>query len=207
MPRDATRTRARLLAEAERLFASRGVFQATSREITEAAEQRNTSALTYHFGSRSGALLEILERHGIPLDDERAQLVTEPLEGQSTRALVAALVVPYTRCVDTASGRNYVRIVAQLVGTFAAWRVEDGVNPPHLRRILATLEDRVDAAAAVRQERVVHLIMLMTQATGERARLIEEGAPPALDHAGFVANLTDTLVAIIETPIGPPLPR
>ena len=60
MPRDASETRERLLREAERLFASRGVHQATSREITEAAGQRNVSALTYHFGSRPSLLGAVL---------------------------------------------------------------------------------------------------------------------------------------------------
>ena len=54
MPRDATATNERLLREAERLFARRGLYQVTVREITEAAGQRNVSALNYHFGSREG---------------------------------------------------------------------------------------------------------------------------------------------------------
>ena len=64
MPRDATETRNRLRREAERLFARRGVYEATLREITEAAGQRNVSALNYHFGSREGIVQAILEYHG-----------------------------------------------------------------------------------------------------------------------------------------------
>jgi AcrR family transcriptional regulator len=206
MPRDASQTRARLLAEAERLFASRGVFQATSREITEAAEQRNTSALTYHFGSRGGALAEILQRHNAPLDAERAELAPEPISGRTTRELVAALVVPYARCLADPSGRNYLRIVPQLVGAFATWQDQTDLAPPHLRRILGTLTDRIVADDAVRHERIVYLIMLMTQATGERARLVEQGGTVALDHETFVAGLTDALVAVLEAPVGPPVP-
>ena len=69
MPRDATETRNRLRREAERLFARRGVYEATLREITEAAGQRNVSALNYHFGSREGIVQAILEYHGDPLDE------------------------------------------------------------------------------------------------------------------------------------------
>ena len=54
----AVATRDRLLDEAERLFARGGVQGVTTREITEAAQQRNTSAVTYHFRSRQGLLLE-----------------------------------------------------------------------------------------------------------------------------------------------------
>ena len=45
----------RLLREAERLFARRGLYQVKVREIIEAAGQRNVSALNYHFGSREGS--------------------------------------------------------------------------------------------------------------------------------------------------------
>ena len=47
----AVATRERLLDEAERLFARGGVQGVTTRQITEAAEQRNASAVTYHFRS------------------------------------------------------------------------------------------------------------------------------------------------------------
>jgi AcrR family transcriptional regulator len=205
MPRDASQTRARLLAEAERLFADRGVFLATSREITEAAEQRNTSALAYHFGGRGGALAEILEQHNGPLDARRAELAPEPLAERSTRELVAALVVPYAGRLHDASGRNYLRIVAQLVGSFAQWPEQTAQAQPHLHRVLDTLATRVAADDAVRRERILYLIMLMTQAAGERARLAGAGVPVALDHAGFVRNLTDTLTAVLEAPVGPPI--
>jgi AcrR family transcriptional regulator len=205
MPRDATTTRARLLEEAERLFALRGVHQATTREITEAAGQRNASALTYHFGSRAGLLFEILRRHGLPLDSQRAELLEEPLDDQPTRALVAALLLPYAGCLATAGGRNYLRIVAQLTDQFPVWRVESDVSPPNLRRILATLEARAAGAPPVARQRVVSAIMLMTTAMADRAQLIDTGAPLELGPDEFVALLADMLVAGLETPVGPPL--
>jgi len=203
MPRDATETRDRLLAAAEQLFAGRGVHQATTREITEAAGQRNASALTYHFGSRGGVLREILLRHGGPLDEERARLAVEPLDAQPTRTLVEALLLPYACCLATASGRNYLRIVAQLSDQFAVWRVEDDLTPPHLRRILAVLEARAGGDSLTGRERVVAMIMLLTASLAERARLIEVGTPIELDERRYVVNLADMIVAGIEAPTGP----
>src|SRR3954447_26719408 len=136
MPRDATETRARLLIEAERLFATSGYHRTTTREITEAAAQRNVSAVTYHFGSRGGLLMAILVQHGDPLDEQRATLVDEPLDDLATRDLVAALVLPYASCLADASGRHYLRIVAQLADQFADWRVPSDISPPNMRRIL-----------------------------------------------------------------------
>ena len=95
MPRDSTATKERLLREAERLFARRGLYQVTVREITEAAEQRNVSALNYHFGSREGLLDAILSRHGDPIDVARGERLDRVGREASTRELVEALVVPY----------------------------------------------------------------------------------------------------------------
>jgi len=91
VPRDATDTRARLIEAAERLFARRGVHEATTREILEAAGQRNVSALTYHFGSRERLLWAILDRHNGPLEVGRAERLVEPAEEMTTRQLVASL--------------------------------------------------------------------------------------------------------------------
>ena len=205
MPRDASETKARLREEAERLFAGRGVWQVTVREITEAAGQRNTSALSYHFGSREGLLREILLHHGLHLDDERGRLLAELGEAASTRDLVAALLVPFAEPLATDAGRNYLRIVAQLVGRFASWRsVDDAeLTPPYLRRILTMLEERPPSIpASVRRQRVIGVIMLMTTAMAERARALQSGRPVELDEPTFLANLADMIVGALEAPLG-----
>jgi TetR/AcrR family transcriptional regulator, regulator of cefoperazone and chloramphenicol sensitivity len=205
VPRDATGTRERLLAEARRLFATQGVFQTTSREIVEAAGQRNVSALTYHFGSREGVLRAILLGFDEVLDAERGQLLAGIGEGASTRQLVAALLVPYARPLATVEGRQYLRIVAQLTERFPEWR-DATLTGPYLRRILGILERRRgELRPAVRRERVVSAITLMTAAMAERARLVAERRRGRLDDDAFLANLADMLVGVLEAPPGPPL--
>jgi AcrR family transcriptional regulator len=204
VPRDASDTRARLLAEAERLFATRGIHQATTREILEAANQRNASAVTYHFGSRTDLLLEILQQHGDALDELRGQLVPGSTDTCSTRELVTALLVPYGSCLSSSSGRNYLRIVAQMTDQFALWRVGE-VKAEHLIRILDALESRVPADGPVRQQRVVSAIMLMTTAMAERARQIEERSHLDLNEEQFLSDLADVIVAGLEAPVGPPI--
>jgi AcrR family transcriptional regulator len=205
VPRDATGTRERLLAEARRLFAAQGVFQTTSREIVEAAGQRNVSALTYHFGSREGVLRAILLGFDEVLDAERGQLLAGIGERASTRELVAALLVPYARPLATVEGREYLRIVAQLTERFPEWR-DATLTGPYLRRILGILERRRgELRPAVRRERVVSAITLMTAAMAERARLVAERRRGRLDDGAFLANLADMLVGVLEAPPGPPL--
>ena len=170
----------------------------TTREITEAAEQRNASAVSYHFGSREGLLLEILARRGGPVDDERGRQRAGLGAHPAVPDLVACLVVPYTELLQTAPGRSYLRIVAQLRGRFAAWRVESDVDTTrHLAGVLDELEARPDASLAVRRERIVALIMLLTGASAERARRIDDEVPVELDHDEFVANLIDMCAAVL----------
>lgn len=171
----------------------------TTRQITEAAEQRNTSAVSYHFGSRQGLLRTLLARRGAPVDEERGRLRRALVGDPTTAELVACLVVPYASLLDDEGGRAYLRIVAQLRGRFAAWRVEsDAATTRHLAEIMDEIERRADAPPAVRAERVVALIMLLTGSTAERARRIDDGATPDLDHQAFVANLIAMCAAIVR---------
>ena len=206
MPRDSSGTKASLVREAERLFARRGVYQVTVREITEAAGQRNASALSYHFGSREGVLRAILLRHGDPIDDERGALLARVGPDPSTRDLLGTLLVPMARRLATPEGRDYLRIVAQLTARFPVWRDPDELSPPNVRRILTMLEARpAGLAAAVRRERVVGVIMLMTAAFAERARALESRRRVGLDETTFLANLADMLVGALEAVVGQPL--
>jgi AcrR family transcriptional regulator len=206
VPRDATETRARLVREAERLFARRGLYQVTVREITAAAGQRNVSALNYHFGSREGVLDAILVRHGDPTDAARGRLLDAVGRQASSRDLMAALVVPYAAHLRTTEGRDYLRIVAQMSARFNTWRMPNPGTGPYLREIFDILESRPTALSPeLRRERVVEVIMLMTVSVAERARAVESGRPLELDEPTFEVNLTDVLVGVLEAPLRGPL--
>lgn len=191
-------TRDRLLDEAERLFARSGVQGTTLSEITKAAEQRNASAVSYHFGSRQGLLLEVLARRGAPVDTRRGEMRRALGVEPSVEELVTCLVVPYAALLESGGGRSYLRIVAQLRGRFAAWRVEsDEATTVHLAAVLDEVEQRPDAPLAVRRERVIALIMLLTGTIAERARHIDDGAQEALRHDEFVTNLIAMCAAVV----------
>ena len=60
------RTREQILDAAELLYGDRGVDAVSLREIRLAADQRNTSAIQFHFGGADGLLVALAERH-LPL--------------------------------------------------------------------------------------------------------------------------------------------
>jgi len=201
MARDGTETRARLLAEAERLFAEVGIWQATTGDVVRAAGQRNASALTYHFGSRQGVLDAVLAEHGNPIDAHRGDLLAELGADADVRAVVSALVRPMTAVLERERGRRYVRIVAQLADRFPTWRrPPEGVDHTHLARAMSLLADRTAGTDDVlREARLVAMIQLMTASLSARAGELEEGRP-MLDAAGYERHLTDVLVGVLAAP-------
>ena len=173
------------------------------REITEAAEQRNVSALNYHFGSREGLLDAILVRHGDPTDVRAGGAARRDRAGRAVTRARRHAGGAIRRAPARPGGRDYLRIVAQLSARFNTWRDPAPGTGPYLREILGILEERPpDVAPAVRRERVVEMIMLMTVAMAERARVIESARrTPELDEPTFVENLTDVLVGVLEAPV------
>ena len=202
MPRDSTETRERLEVEGERLFADVGIWRVQVREIVAAAGQRNTSAVTYHFGSRDGLLSRILTHHGEPIDGHRGQLLADLDTGASTRSVIEALVTPMTRCLDEERGRRYVRIVAQLSDRFSDWRSTPAdLVAPNLTQALDMLERRPEhLREALRRERLVAMMQLMTSSLAERGRVLDSRSSPGLDARLYRENLVDMLVGLLEAP-------
>ena len=199
MARDGSETRARLLVEAERLFAEVGVWQAATGAIVRAAGQRNASALTYHFGSRQGVLDAILADHGNPIDAHRGDLLAQiSTDAPDIRVLVDALVRPMTEVLDDPGGRRYVRIVSQLSDQFPAWReAPTGVGQPPLERALTILESLASGdRATVREARLLAMIQLMTVSLAARAGELDHGQP-SLDAPSYERHLVDVLVGVL----------
>ena len=201
MPADGNQTRARLAAEAERLFAISGVDRVTNREIIEAAGQKNTSALSYHFGSRADLLAHILREHGQPIDLARGEMSAGVDEESSTSDILRALVVPYGAELLSEAGRYYLQIVDQLRPQMSQWRSGLATDDAHLTRLLELLSVRPAALPSpVREHRLVSMMMLMTAAVAVRARELAVGVQPELDHDTFVANLIDMCAGVVHAP-------
>jgi AcrR family transcriptional regulator len=111
-------TKERLLRTAERLFALRGIDAVSMRRICAEADQRNNTALQYHFGDKQNLIEAILaERMGAT--NERRHAMLERIRGDACEddlyRLVEALVAPFThQLFDDDGGRYYVRFSAQL---------------------------------------------------------------------------------------------
>jgi AcrR family transcriptional regulator len=206
MARDATNTRERLLSTARRLFASEGIYQVPLKRIVEKSGQRNASALHYHFGGRDGLLHAIIVLHDDRIQAERHEMLTRIEEQDRTtdlRALVDALVEPFSHQLATKDGREYLQIVSQLSMLFDFWDVDLPTGPTETQRMFRSMDQCLpNLSPALRHERITTLLGLVTESLAMRARLLDgpESLPPALDHEAFVANLVDMAVGALSAP-------
>lgn len=113
-------TRLVLMRAAEKLFAEKSVRAVSLREVTEAAGQRNVSAVVYHFGSKTELLECVLERHSDPMQQMFLVRLAE-LENDanlSVRTLIEMLVAPLAAKLDDPDGgREYLALCAQLAAS------------------------------------------------------------------------------------------
>ena len=84
---------------AERLFAEHGIGPTSTRAILREAQQRNESALQYHFGGREGLIEALYAERGAQVGAERDLMLREVEEGVEVdvRRLCEVAVMPPVR--------------------------------------------------------------------------------------------------------------
>lgn len=201
MPRDGTSTRERLLRAGARLLARDGVYGALTRDIVREAGQANDSAVQYHFGSRNGLLVEILDRRVRAMEEQRKPALDRLGPAPALAEAVAAVVEPVADELLTSEGRDFLRIIAQLAGQAGTrtGTVPDPLVGTALAAQLELLERSVRARLpeSLAVERVALVITMLTAALADRARRIDERRPVLLEHRDFVANLVAMLAAAL----------
>ena len=189
---DAAQTRRRLVEAATEAFAEAGVFNASLVEITRRAGQRNRGAVHYHFGSREGLLVAVLEQHAEFLATREGELLARArtTPDDDLGPVLEAIVRPAVELAETGpSGRRYLVIVGQLVEEFdrVDERVAAALSATGGYDVYALLEQRMprlDDAAAHRAARPDHqLHPAHRRRPGPRGRAHRPGPRPAADRA------------------------
>ncbi|HKV21378.1 MAG TPA: TetR/AcrR family transcriptional regulator [Mycobacterium sp.] len=121
-PRETNREsrRDRLLDSAEELFAERGYFGVSVREITDHAGTR-LAAVSDQFGGKEGLFTAVLLRRIKPLNDDRrsrlAALPARGTRGRRLRALIDAFAEPMRQRAGDRGWDNYFRFIAQVANS------------------------------------------------------------------------------------------
>ena len=195
-------TREVMLDAAEVFFADQGIDATTVSEIHRLSGQLNKSAVQYHFGSREGLLLAVIDRHQQRLQDEWLELLSATAD-RDLPALVAAIVRPAAGNLATETGRRYLRIVPQLVHRYPTRvaRPTGGAVGRTMDRIADCL-DHLDPD--VRTVRLAAATTLTSEVLASRARQIDiDDGEPRLDDDDFVAHLEAMVLGLLTHPIDP----
>jgi AcrR family transcriptional regulator len=202
-------TRSRLVEAATEAFAEHGVFAASLVEITRRAGQRNRGAVHYHFGSRDGLLVEVLEQHAPFLAQREGELLaharTTPAD--QLAPVIEAIVRPSVELAETgASGCRYLVIVGQLVEEFdrVTPEVEEALRHTGGYAVYALLEERMPAYdEPLRNERLALVTSFILRSVADRARATENAVPgrAQLPTERFVANLVSMAGGMATAPI------
>ncbi len=100
-------TRAALIEAAERLIAEKGLAAVSTREILQEANQRNQSALQYHFGSKNGLMRATISRRTQQIDVRRLELMEDWPEKPTIEQIVEVVVLPLAELAQTEEGGKY----------------------------------------------------------------------------------------------------
>lgn len=183
-----TDTKEKLVAAGERLFARDGVHRVKVKDLNELAGQRNASALHYHFGSRDGLLRAIVDKHQQVVDANRAERLTALGPDPELRELVEVVLAPLAERLRSPSGRDYLRIVPQLLDL-------DGVAPAALDQAMKLLGDRLaELSRELRAERQRAMLLAAFTLLADRAGRKK----PALAPDVFLANLVDMATGMLR---------
>ena len=191
-------TREKLVDTARRLFAERGVDPVSLREISRAAEQRNVSALQYHFGDREGLLRAVLAPHEREVDARRRAVLDElaTRSGPDLRDFADALVRPPAALLGDPGGREYLRIVGQRISRPVAGDAGAGVfiASGSLQRWRSAVSPLLSAEGLALHRRFSAIQLTYTE-LGRRAELSRR------NHELFTSHLVDLAAAVLAAPI------
>ncbi len=200
-----------LIETGERLIAERGVNGVSLREIGASAEQRNTGAVRYHFGSKQGLVDAIFEHRMGPINERRGALLAASDaagRGHDLDALAEAFVYPLADVLGTARRPSwYLRFAVQ-----AGWLRLIATNPPAgdaaaagldivRSRVLAALEG-LGVPESLRADRWMRFAGYLTHALADREHLLQHGGAEVLVARDVqLPDLVDTAVALVAAPV------
>ncbi|WP_422744420.1 TetR/AcrR family transcriptional regulator [Mycobacterium sp. WMMD1722] len=199
-------TRELLLAAAERLFAERGMYAVSNRQISEAAGQGNNAAACYHFGARTDLLRAIERKHRMPIQELRARMLTEVEDSTDLRDWVGALVRPLTDHLTALGNPSwYARFAAQAMAD-PAYRdivTKDALSSPLLVEVLDGITRCLpELPTRVRLERAMMARNLLMHTCAEHeGELAEHGPHNRSSWPVAAEGLIDAIVGLWQAPV------
>ncbi|MDW6064772.1 helix-turn-helix domain-containing protein [Streptomyces sp. FXJ1.4098] len=202
-------TRELILTAAERLFAERGVYAVSNRQVSEAAGQGNNAAVGYHFGTKADLVRAIARKHSEQVERIRTRLLAEIGDSDDIRDWVACLVRPIPEHLSALGSPTwYARFCAQVMTDPALHDiiVEESLSSGSLPRVVEGVNRRLpDLPADVLAERGAMARELILHICAERERALAENTPtPRATWHDTATGLIDAIVGMWLAPVTRP---
>lgn len=204
-------TRLALILAAERIFSEEGISNTSLRRITQAAGQRNESAIHYHFGSREGVVAAILDHRTTPINADRVEMLARMAEAGrplGSREVAEALCRPLARYLHESGGRShYLRFLGVLWLDRPMWRQFEGRTQDEglLIGLRALIEAKPHLPASLVRHRYGLAIQMSTYALARMERMAFDSGP-RWDWAraeAQISDLIDGVAAVFDAPLSP----
>lgn len=201
-------TRERILSTAERLFAERGVYAVSNRQISGAAGQGNTAAVGYHFGTKADLVRAIARKHTEQVESLRVDMVARTVGSTEVRDWVACMVYPtIDHLARLGNPTWFARFNAQVMTDPALREIltEDSLASPALVQTIDELNRCLPALPAdVRLERGDMARQLSVHMVAERERALAEAtATPRANWHDAGSGIIDAITAMWLAPVTP----
>jgi AcrR family transcriptional regulator len=199
-------TREALLQAAERLFAERGMYAVSNRQISEAANQGNNAAACYHFGTRTDLLRAIESKHRAPIEELRGQMLDRIAGSTELRDWVGTLVCPLTDHLAAIGNPSwYARFAAQAMAdpNYRHVVTKDALTSPQLVQAMKGINHCIpDLPKRVRAQRIAMARNLLMHTCAEHEGELAERGPDAGSGWPIEAEgLIDAIVGLWEAPV------
>lgn len=172
-----SKTKKNLLKAAAELIAERGVDAMSIREITEHAKA-NVAAVNYHFGSREGLVITLMEMHLLPLWEERMARM-DAAEGKwgSKAVPLEELVDAWVRPVSGAARRAVLGEAVALRVMGRVLTMTEDEWPTEVRVVSVPVRERWEKALmrVLQGVDAVEVVWRSEWLTGGLARMLLQG--------------------------------
>jgi len=194
-----------LILAAERLFARNGLAGVSLRQVNQEAGHKNMSAAHYHFGSREGLVLAVLQHRMPGVDARRAELLARPVtpgREPDLRFYLEAYVLPLAEQLrPRPEGNHYLRFLAQLRRLPPDLEALQRLTPSAfamsrgMRDLLAYLPE------SIIDSRQANAWTLIVAALAEAEEQLERGGFDQVSVRLVSADLVDMVAAALTAPL------
>lgn len=202
-----TGTRLKLVLAAERLLAKRGFSNISQRQILAEAEQKNASAMSYHFGSMDGLVSAVIELRMNDVNRRRLKILDEIDAGKRPRSFetiaFAGISPLLVELEPRAEGNYYLRLLSQLLtGQVGEARLmvmnQAGSSMERLIGLYHALRPDLSPEAAHFHFQIVRNLMVLTLSQVESDMEVDPTFIAEGKLGTAVKYITDASVSILE---------